>query len=355
MNEIVLEWAGRINHSWAATAKGIVETGALLIEAKAALAHGEWESVKNCLPFDVRTAERLMEIGRNPLFAKPSILPLLPGEWTRCHKLAKITDEEELTRRLHEMSPINGSRAIMGSRVEPDDSLDFFPTPPWAVRALFEHVIGDSWKNSTALEPACGEGHIAEVLTEYFGEVWSADIHDYGYGGEADFLDISWERPFHWIITNPPFGDKTEAFVLRAIERATVGVAMFVRLQWLEGIGRYERIFKDLPPTKIAFFAERVPLCKGRWDPDGTTATAYIWLVWRKPNFPLAPFWIPPGQREALTYPDDIERFTAHPVIKKSGVPHPPAEPAGASSARLANASAGSPPCEDIPDFLRRA
>ncbi len=31
--------------------------------------------------------------------------------------------------------PINGARAIMGSRQEPDDSLDYFPTPPWATRA----------------------------------------------------------------------------------------------------------------------------------------------------------------------------------------------------------------------------
>jgi hypothetical protein len=38
---------------------------------------------------------------------------------------------------------------------------------------------------------------------------------------------------------------------------------MFVRLQWLETIGRYERIFRDTRRPSIAFFAERVPLCKG--------------------------------------------------------------------------------------------
>jgi hypothetical protein len=57
---------------------------------------------------------------------------------------------------------------------------------------------------------------------------------------------------------------------------------MFVRLQWLETEGRYERMFSQFPPTLIAFFAERVNLCKGRWDPDGSTATAYIWLIWIK-------------------------------------------------------------------------
>jgi hypothetical protein len=213
----------------------------------------------------------------------------------------------------------NGARAIMGSRQEPDDSLDFFPTPPWATRALLTHVwarLGNP-AYTTAWEPACGEGHISEVLREYFGSdrVVATDIFDYGHGpGGNDFLNpatIIPGRERDWIITNPPFGEKSEAFVLRAVELAQVGVAMFVRLQWLETIGRYERIFRDKPPTLIAFFAERVNLCKGRWDPDGGTATAYIWLVWMKGCAPQPPYWIPPGCNEYLTRPDDRAKFAA--------------------------------------------
>ncbi len=231
---------------------------------------------------------------------------------------AKIIDDE----------PVNGARSIMSSRQEPDDSLDYFPTPPWATRALIETVFpqlgarGDCRRQSV-WEPACGEGHMAEVLREYFAETTQTDIHDYGYGAEFDFLDAlsTFDAGADWIITNPPFGDKTEGFVQRALGCARIGVAMFVRLQWLETIGRYEAIFRDHPPTVIAFFAERVNLCKGRWDPDGSTATAYIWLVWVKGRQPRAPFWIPPGQREALTRPDDEARFTAHPVIKRESLP----------------------------------
>lgn len=223
---------------------------------------------------------------------------------------------------------INGARAIMGSRHEPDDSLDYFPTPPWATRALLEVVLPQvadfALTKQFVWEPACGAGHIADVLCEQFRLVLATDIHDYGYGSDVlDFLgpkatvDFTGERYVDWIITNPPFGDKTEAFVLRALDLAQIGVAMFVRLQWLESVGRYEAVFRDHPPTLLAFFAERVNLCKGRWDPDGTTATAYIWLVWVKGREPLAPFWIPPGQRQALTRPDDAERFTAHPVIRR--------------------------------------
>jgi hypothetical protein len=222
--------------------------------------------------------------------------------------------------------PVNGARAIMGSRQEPDDSLDYFPTPPWATRALMEYALGfwdgpDGYANYSVFEPACGEGHIAEVLGEYFGRVTATDVFDYGYGdGVGDFLRRASMESIQsdWIVTNPPFGDKTEGFVLRALDLATVGVAMFVRMQWLETIGRYEAIFRDRPPTRIAFFCERVNLCKGRWEPEGSTATAYIWLIWIKGAKPQAPFWIPPGCRESLTRSDDAERFTAHPVIKRS-------------------------------------
>jgi len=207
--------------------------------------------------------------------------------------------------------PINGARSVMGSRQEPDDSLDWFPTPPWATRALVHHVmpeLGFAGKRFASVwEPACGEGHMAEPLREYADKVLASDIFEYGYGKVVDFLTC--DETADWIITNPPFGKKTEQFVLRALELADIGVAMFVRLQWLETIGRYERLFRDRPPTLIAFFCERVNLCKGRWEPDGDTATAYIWLVWIKGQEPQPPFWIPPGCREALTHPDDAERF----------------------------------------------
>jgi hypothetical protein len=211
-----------------------------------------------------------------------------------------------------------GSRATMGARFEPDDSLDYFPTPPWGTRALIETVLPQlnirPEDLNTVWEPACGEGHMAEVLTEYFATVVASDIFDYGYGKVANFLET--DDLCEWIITNPPFGKLTTAFTLAALERAD-NVAMFVQLRYLEGLDRYERIFSKRPPSLIAFFVERINLCKGRWEEDGTTATAYCWLVWIAGKSPRPPFWIPPGQRESLSHADDVERFTAHPVIKK--------------------------------------
>jgi len=84
----------------------------------------------------------------------------------------------------------NGARCIMNSRVQPRKDVDFSPTPPWATRALMEHVMPALGVRDfhSAWEPACGEGHMAEPLREYFTEVMATDVMDYGYGAVRDFL-----------------------------------------------------------------------------------------------------------------------------------------------------------------------
>ena len=212
------------------------------------------------------------------------------------------------------LSP-KGFTAVMAQRREPPDALDYFPTPLWSTRALFRHVLPAVGVDaiSSAWEPACGEGHMAAVITEFAcASVTASDIFQYGYGtAPHDFVnDDPLTRP-DWIITNPPFSIACE-FTLRALDLANEGVAMLVRTQWIEGVGRYEKLFRDRPPTVYAPFVERVPMVKGRWDPDASTATSYAWFVWRtgaggSPRI----FWIPPGCRVALTCPDDRQRFAA--------------------------------------------
>lgn len=213
----------------------------------------------------------------------------------------------------------SGAGAVMAGRVEPPDSLDFFPTPPWATRALCEHVLGLNGRQPlhslSAWEPAAGEGHMAEVLREYFGAVVASDVHDYGrgylvgsfVGTGADRMACA-ERP-DWIITNPPFSLALD-FADRAIDEARMGVALLVRSVWAESEGRFRDLFEDRPPSTIAQFVERVPMVKGRWDPTASTATGYAWFVWRRGERGRTRFaWIPPGCRKRLTRPGDVARF----------------------------------------------
>lgn len=209
----------------------------------------------------------------------------------------------------------NRSTAVMARRHEPADALDDFPTPPWATRALVEHLNrwGDVSRES-CWEPACNRGHMARPLAEAFGRVYASDVHDYGWAGQEavrDFLGPDAVPPHieaqgvDWIVTNPPFR-LAEAFALRAFALARVGVALFVRLAFVESVGRLECLFGPHRPEWVLPFSERVVLHKGCLAPDGASATAYCWIVW------LAPFdkpfrvdgrafpafsWIPPCRR----------------------------------------------------------
>ena len=194
----------------------------------------------------------------------------------------------------------NTSHAVMAQRFEAPDSLDDFPTPPWATRALIEHVI-PAWEEArglTALEPACGRGYMSQALGEYFGKVASSDIHDYGFASTADFLKpLHAAGSFDWVISNPPFR-RAEYFIWRARQIARLGVAMLVRTVFLESVGRYERLFSVSPPAVVAQFSERVPMVKGRVDRKASTATGYAWIVWMQAQSDGPRLsWIPPCRK----------------------------------------------------------
>lgn len=210
-----------------------------------------------------------------------------------------------------------GARSVMQSRhAAPPDELDFFPTPPWATRAFLDRLRADVPPSASALEPAAGEGHMAWVLAEWFAEVRACDVfaHDWlaptraalTHEGVRDFLASDHEaESVDWVITNPPF--KTAiAFAREALRVARVGVALLVRTSWLEGAERHDLLFVPHPPTVVLQYAERVPMARGRWDPKGSTATSYCWVVWfRGWVGPTGFGWIAPGSRARFSRPED--------------------------------------------------
>lgn len=188
----------------------------------------------------------------------------------------------------------NTSTAVMARRKEPHDSLDYFPTPPWATRALLTHCV--TVEGQSVWEPACGDGHMVRALSESAAGVIASDINDYGWGHIVhDFL-----MPFlpagaghvEWVITNPPFR-LAEQFVHRSLAVAPQ-CAMLVRSAFAESIQRYEDLFKGRPPRLVAQFVERVPMVKGKLDEEASSATAYCWMVWDRTSTNTKFSWIPP-------------------------------------------------------------
>ena len=203
----------------------------------------------------------------------------------------------------------NTSHAVMAQRTEARDSLDDFPTPPWATRALCEWLPKEAIADASVREPCAGRGHMVRALGEYFGPdlVEGTDIHDYGAGFPVrDYLAGPLPTPVDWTITNPPFR-LAERFVARALESSRRGVAIFERLTFLEGIDRFKNLYSVTPPSAVLPFVQRVPIQKGRLVYKGSTATAYCWVVWRLSaplRGPTELCWIPPC-RKRLEKEDD--------------------------------------------------
>ena len=202
------------------------------------------------------------------------------------------------------------SHAVVARRHEPLNSLDDFPTPPWATRALMEHVIkpselGYGIQRSRVWEPACGRGFMSRPLGEYFLSVVSTDIENYNWEGQfgtCDFTSGEFEpSDTGWIITNPPF-KRAHDFINHGT-RTGRSVAVLVRTSFVEGVRRFNQLYRSFPPDIIGQFSERVPMVKARVDKHASTATAYCWLVWgqRKNgrNGSCTKFvWIPPCRKD---------------------------------------------------------
>lgn len=156
---------------------------------------------------------------------------------------------------------------------------DYYATEPKATEWLcklekFEGKI---------LEPACGEGHISEVLRRAGYKVISRDMVDRGYGEVADFLAEE-NRWFEGnIVTNPPYKFARE-FVEKALSIIPEGkkVAMFLKLTFLEGKAR-KALFRLQPPCRVWVSSSRLKCAmNGDFSLTNGGAIAYAWFVWEK-------------------------------------------------------------------------
>lgn len=156
-----------------------------------------------------------------------------------------------------------GSRKVfttLGSSnhtVDQREAFDYYATDPKAVEMLLEMEIFAP----VIWEPACGEGHITKVLQAHGYEVISTDLIYRGFGDPEpmDFLTETFPDFEGDIITNPPYSAGLE-FVKRALETVRPGgkVAMFLKVQFLEGKRRGELFAKTPPPNCL-----HIPLPSG--------------------------------------------------------------------------------------------
>jgi len=190
-----------------------------------------------------------------------------------------------------------------------DDTKDFIPTPPWATRVLYEEVAPSLKANAPSLsiwDPACGAGHMTKVFEEYgHPKTIGTDayprpmVHNPTTHYESDFIESPPFEEADVIVTNPPYRH-LNAFIDRSLSVARFGTGMLVRVQALETEGRYKSIYRDTPPTQIAFFANRISFKTGEVVRKAPKMYFHVWLWWERAAIrgtgiapPRPPIWVP--------------------------------------------------------------
>lgn len=164
---------------------------------------------------------------------------------------------------------------------------DFYATPSPTVKKLLDVFP----LKGSIYECAAGQGHIVEVLKEYYpnNEIVFSDLIDRGYPNcksGVNFLTEKYDRTFDNILTNPPFKFAKE-FVEKSLEISTDKVIMLLKIQFLESISRKE-FLKNSPLKYVYVFSERQntmkngspvnPLTNKPW----SSTMLLCWFVWEK-------------------------------------------------------------------------
>jgi hypothetical protein len=154
--------------------------------------------------------------------------------------------------------------------------LDFYETPAWQTRVLARHVA----IRGRCYEPCVGNGAIIDAFEKVPGErywitndidpMWPADSHH----------DATSEAAWHaaspdWVVSNFPFNVAT-GIVKRAHAAAHVGVAVLLRLSWLEPTADRRAFLDDNPPDLL------IVLPRTRYNPNSKSVDSVTtaWMVW---------------------------------------------------------------------------
>ena len=169
---------------------------------------------------------------------------------------------------------------------------DFYATDPKTVDLFIKQISKDGIVlNKNIWECACGDGVISEKLLSYGHNVLSTDKYHRGYPSNLihtlDFTQnvLKFDGD---ILTNPPY-KHVNAFVLKGLESIKKGnkLILFLRLNFLETISRYEKIFNNYPPKYIYVHSKRVSTYKNnetKYKEKPMNAVCFSWFIWEKGN-----------------------------------------------------------------------
>ena len=184
------------------------------------------------------------------------------------------------------MSLSGGQLAGGNSTTEKADN-DFYATNPQTVIEFLNQTFDEFEDVKTIWENACGEGHLSDVLKEYFDcNFIDTDLIDRNYCEQTvDFLNSDFNPNADLIITNPPFSLVND-FIIKGLEKTNRYLVYLCKIQMLETVGRKE-ILESSPLKYIYVHSKRQATWKDgkELDPQGkkwATTMCLAWFVWDK-------------------------------------------------------------------------
>lgn len=168
------------------------------------------------------------------------------------------------------------------------DELDRYYTPAGMTRGLLSRVP----ISGRVLECCAGDGSIAKLLWENpnVSEVITNDIdpaQQCNWHLDATTFQVFDEVQPDWVVTNPPYDSKLlPEIVKNALESARIGVAMLVRLSFLEPTMERDAWLPDNEPDLI-IVTPRFSFTRNNKTDSVTTQ----WVVWYNTLSPPGSSW----------------------------------------------------------------
>jgi tRNA1(Val) A37 N6-methylase TrmN6 len=161
---------------------------------------------------------------------------------------------------------------------------DAYFTPSSAVLALKRTVYIPQPANSIVLEPCAGMGaiaaHFPNALTNDIDPAMATDYHA---DARTWFPHPSMNGDVSWVITNPPFNQAETMLADQWLPRMwngeiTNGIALLLRLTFLEPTKSRGKLLKEHPPTSLIVLPRHSFTGDGKT--DSVTCAWFVWDTW---------------------------------------------------------------------------
>ena len=165
---------------------------------------------------------------------------------------------------------------------------DHYPTPTALTLALLKEL---PQIRGAVIEPCAAEGKIAGILRAHPG-VTAVTTNDIDATMPARYHEDAtdpgaafWLTPADWVVTNPPF-NQADQFVRLAWRKARQGVAMLLRLTFMEPTRKRAQLLTSMAPymSHLIVFSQPRPSFTGNGRTDSTTTAWFVWQTGHDPE-----------------------------------------------------------------------